>query len=147
MIIRKCNIEDMPAIISLVVELAVFEKEPHAVVATLDEYEEAFKSGLIDAFVADDDGVVVGMALYYSTFSTWKGRMLYLEDFVVNQHYRSAGIGQQLFDAFVNEGKIQNCRLVKWQVLDWNESAIRFYQKNKAELDTTWYNGIIRFVK
>ena len=79
------------------------------------------------------------------TFSTWKGRMMYLEDFVVNPEYRGQGIGQQLFDSFIAEAKAQDCNLVKWQVLDWNEPAVRFYERNKATIEKEWWNGKIVF--
>ena len=77
------------------------------------------------------------------TYSTWKGRMFYLEDFVVLEAYRRLGLGQMLFDAFLQEAKDQQCRLVKWQVLDWNEPALRFYRKNNAVIEKEWWNGKI----
>jgi ribosomal protein S18 acetylase RimI-like enzyme len=143
--IRKCTIEDMPAIYELVVELAVFEKEPEAVVSNISEYEKCYTDKLIDCFVAEMDGKVVGMALYYYVFSTWKGRSLYLEDFVVKADYRSHGIGQQLFDAIVDQAKKSGCRDMRWQVLDWNEQAIKFYEKNNSTFLKNWWNGRINF--
>ena len=86
-------------------------------------------------------GQVAGMALYYLTFSTWKGRMLYLEDFVVRQQWRGNGLGQALFDAFLARARELDCRLVKWQVLDWNVDAIRFYERQQALIEREWYNG------
>jgi ribosomal protein S18 acetylase RimI-like enzyme len=83
------------------------------------------------------------MALYYMTYSTWKGRMLYLEDFVVSAGFRRYGVGQRLFDAYLRRAKALECRLVKWQVLDWNEPAINFYRKNNAIIETEWWNGKI----
>jgi GNAT superfamily N-acetyltransferase len=139
--IRKCYREDLPQIYNLVKELAIFEKEPEAVVATIEEYYHNYDNGLIDVLVIEINNVVIGMALYYATFSTWKGRMLYLEDFIIKQEYRSAGYGQQLFDAFLDEAKRQGCRLVKWQVLDWNIDAIRFYERNGALIEKNWWNG------
>jgi len=87
------------------------------------------------------------MALYYMTYSTWKGRMLYLEDFVVQEAFRKAGIGQQLFDGFLQEANNKGCKLVKWQVLDWNVPAIKFYEKNKAIIEKEWWNGKILFIQ
>ena len=139
--IRKCRREDVPQMLGLVKELAVFEKEPDAVLATLPEYEQAYDSGLIDAYVAEIDNQIIGMVLYYPIFSTWNGRTLYLEDFVVKQEHRSGGVGQKLFDVFIEEAKRQGCRQVKWQVLDWNKDAIRFYERNGASIETTWWNG------
>ena len=85
------------------------------------------------------------MTLYYMTYSTWKGKMLYLEDFVVKADQRNKGIGQLLFDAFIEVAKAKKCRMVKWQVLDWNEPAIRFYEKNNATIETEWWTAKIIF--
>ena len=144
-IIRKATLKDIPAIYDLVVALAVYENEPDAVLATLEEYEENFQQGVFQASVAEVEGKVVGMALYYLTYSTWKGRMLYLEDFVVYEEYRRKGIGQLLFDATLATAKEMNCKLLKWQVLDWNEPALQFYRKNQAIIETEWWNGKIVF--
>jgi len=141
--IRKATLADIPTIHQLVVALAVYEKEPEAVTATLADYTQDFEAGIFQAHVAVMEGKVVGMALYYMTYSTWKGRMLYLEDFVVFEEYRRFGIGQLLFDAVLAEGKNQGCRLLKWQVLDWNEPALNFYKKNEATIETNWWTGKI----
>jgi GNAT superfamily N-acetyltransferase len=138
--IRFATEADMPFIHALVYELAVYEKEPEAVFTNPEEYLADFKAGRFECMVAEVEGKIVGMTLFYEAYSSWKGRMLYLDDFVVNDAYRSMGIGQQLFDAFVEEGRNRNCRLVKWQVLDWNEPAIRFYEKNKAIIERNWWN-------
>lgn len=139
--LRKIVRSDLFNIHSLVKELAIFEKEPDAVLATFEEYIQAFDDELIHAIVVEVNNEIIGMALYYPIFSTWNGRTLYLEDFVVKQEYRSHGYGQKLFDAFIAEAKSQGCRLVKWQVLDWNKDAIRFYEKNGATIEKTWWNG------
>ena len=139
-ILRKATIKDIPAIYSLVEALAIYEKEPEAVTATVEDYLIDFEAGIFQAHVATKEDKVIGMALYYMTYSTWKGRMLYLEDFVVFESYRRKGIGQLLFDAVLQEGKDRNCRLVKWQVLDWNDPAVRFYEKNKATIEKEWWN-------
>lgn len=144
-LIRKARIEDIPAIYDLVIALAIYEKEPDAVIATLEDYQENFQQGVFHASVAEIDGKVVGMALYYLTYSTWKGRMLYLEDFVVYKEYRRKGIGQLLFDATLAAAKEMDCKLLKWQVLDWNEPALKFYRKNQAIIETEWSNGKIVF--
>ncbi len=140
-IIRKAQISDLKDIYSLVKELAVYENEPDAVTATLEDYKSDFKNGVFESQVAQFDGKIVGMIIYYMTYSTWKGKMLYLEDFVVNQQYRNLGIGQYLFDAFLQEGHAKGARLVKWQVLDWNQPALAFYEKNKAIIEKNWWNG------
>lgn len=139
--IRKATLTDIPAIHDLVRELAVYEKAEEEFIASLDEYERDFQDNIFRCQVAEVDGQVVGMVLYYMTYSTWKGRMLYLEDFVVQEAFRQKGIGQQLFDAFLEDARREGCRLVKWQVLDWNEPAIRFYEKNKAIIEKEWWNG------
>jgi GNAT superfamily N-acetyltransferase len=104
----------------------------------LEEYNKQFEEQLFDILVAEHNSTIIGMALYYPTFSTWKGKMMYLEDFVVQEAFRKSGVGQLLFDAFLEEAKTQDCKLVKWQVLDWNEPAINFYKKNNATIEDEW---------
>lgn len=139
-IIRKATVNDIAAIHNLVVELAIYENEPKAVTATIDDYKVNFNQKVFDAIVAVDDGKIVGVCIFYLTWSTWKGRMIYLEDFVVTQTYRRKGIGQLLFDSFQEEAKKLNAVLVKWQVLDWNEPAIKFYEKNNSIIEKEWWN-------
>lgn len=138
--IRPATPADIPAIHALVYELAVFEKEPEAVFTTPEEYLEDFNNGLFESRVAELDGQVVGMTLFFMMYSSWKGKMLYLDDFVVNEAFRGLGVGQKLFEDFVEEGRRRGCRLVKWQVLDWNESAIKFYEKNGSIIEKNWWN-------
>ena len=145
MVIRKAIRSDLTGILGLVKELAIFEKEEDAVKARIDDYETAFDEGLISAHVAEKDGKIIGMALYYMTFSTWKGHMLYLEDFYVTEHHRSGGVGQKLFDAYLQEAKDRGCKMVKWEVLDWNDKAIKFYKRNGATIETQWWDGKIIF--
>jgi len=142
--IRKATNNDLSGILNLVKELATYEKEPEAVTATLKDYEDNFKN-IFEAHVAELDGKIIGTTIYYMTWSTWKGRMLYLEDFVVTEKHRRHGVGQLLFDAFMEEAKNQNVRLVKWQVLDWNEPAVNFYEKNQTIIEKDWWN-VKRFV-
>lgn len=141
--IQKATLSDLGDIHKMVYALAVFEKEPEAMVATMEEYEEAFKKGLFMSLLAKDNDKTVGMVLYCLTFSTWKGPMLYLEDFFVLPEYRSHGIGQMLFDSVIETAKNLGVRLVKWQVLDWNEQAVRFYSRNNAVIEKQWWNGKI----
>lgn len=143
-IIELCTRGELPQIISMVKELAVFEKEPDAVVTQLEDYESASEN-LIEILVAKSNDVIVGMALYYPAFSTWKGKMMYLEDLYVKTEYRNKGIGQQLFDSFIERAKYHRCKLVKWQVLDWNTNAVAFYEKNSAKIEKQWWNGKILF--
>lgn len=138
--IRSATEADMLAIHALMLELAVYEKSPESVQTTPEEYLEDFRNGLFESFVAEMDGKVVGMTLFFMAYSSWRGKMLYLDDFVVNEPYRRFGVGQKLFDTFLEEARTRGCRLAKWQVLDWNEPAIKFYEKNGAEIEEDWWN-------
>lgn len=142
-VIERAGREDLPAIHELVRELAIYERAEPEFIATLDDYYRDFDAGIFEAIVARIDQQVAGMALYYMTYSTWKGRMLYLEDFVVLKAYRGHGLGQQIFDAFLDRARELECRLVKWQVLDWNEPALKFYGKYEAIIEKEWWNGKI----
>jgi len=137
-LIRKANEADIPSIHSLVRELAEYERGLHKVTTTPESYLLDFRNRVFDAFVAEKGGEVVGMALYFLVFSTWRGKMLYLEDFVVRESERGSGIGKLLFEAFMEEAKRQEVSLVKWQVLDWNEPAINFYKKYDVDFDKEW---------
>jgi ribosomal protein S18 acetylase RimI-like enzyme len=139
-IIRTGEKADIPAVYNLVVELAVYEKEPDAVTATLEDYYNDFEEDIFKILVAEIDGEVTGMMIYYIAYSTWKGKMVYLEDFVINEQYRRHGIGQLLYDRLLIESKKMKAKLIKWQVIDWNEPAINFYKKNNAIIETEWYN-------
>ena len=141
--IRPATEADLPAVHALMFELAVYEKAPEAVAATPEEYSEDFRNGLFESHVAEMDGKIIGMTLFYMAYSSWKGKMLYLDDFVVTEESRRYGAGQLLFNAFMEEGRQRGCRLVKWQVLDWNEPALNFYRKNEAIIETEWWNAKI----
>ena len=142
--VRKGISSDLAALRALIVELAVFEKEPDAVEVTVTELEkDGFGTDKIfDFFVAEVDGVVQGIALHYFKYSTWKGKCLFLEDIVVSQKHRGAGIGKLLFDQVVKVAADHNCKRMEWQVLTWNAPAIGFYKsKYNADLDDEWLNG------
>lgn len=143
--VRKATKQDAEVILDHVVELAIYEKEPDAVTADQKDYEEGIESGLYQCLMAEDGDEVLGVAIYYPRFSTWKGKMMHLEDFVVRQAHRRKGIGKILFDAFLEDAKNQDCRLAIWQVLDWNEPAIKFYEKERAVIDKEWWNCKIYF--
>jgi GNAT superfamily N-acetyltransferase len=145
--IRQAKQDDIPAIHDLVRELAIYEKAEQEFIASQEEYRRDFADGVFQCQVAESDSQVVGMVLYYMTYSTWKGKMMYLEDFVVREAFRQKGIGQMLFDAFLAAAKKEGCRMVKWQVLDWNAPAIAFYEKNRAIIEKEWWNGKIFFEK
>jgi ribosomal protein S18 acetylase RimI-like enzyme len=139
-IVRNALREDLPFILQLVRELAEYEKEPDAVTATLDDYFQAFDIDLIHCTVAVKNEIIVGMTLSYKFFSTWKGMGLFLEDFYIKPEYRKLGLGQILYNHLLQEAKNLNAKLMKWQVLDWNEPAIKFYEKNHASFDKNWWN-------
>ncbi len=146
--IRPATIDDLPAIHTLVHELAVYENAPEQHTATIEEYKRDFEAGIFESHVAvDTDNTegeqIVGMIFYYMTYSTWRGRMLYLEDFVVTENYRKYGVGQILFETFLDVARQKDCFLTKWQVLDWNTPAVNFYEKNKAIIEKEWWNGKI----
>jgi GNAT superfamily N-acetyltransferase len=151
--IRPATLADMPAIHRLVHELAVYENAPEQHTATIETYGRDFELGIFEAQIAEDTahrtpsseegGRIVGMILYYMAYSTWRGRMLYLEDFVVTETYRQYGVGQMLFDRFIEVAKEKDCFLVKWQVLDWNTPAVNFYLKNQSIIEKEWWNGKI----
>jgi GNAT superfamily N-acetyltransferase len=141
--IRKGQAADLQAVHQLVYELAVYEKAAEEMVATLEDYQESFVSDAFHVLVAEEDSEIVGMALYYPAYSTWKGKMMYLEDFVVKEKCRGKGIGQLLFEAFLEDARHRNCTMVKWQVLDWNTPAVRFYEKMDAIIEKEWWNGKI----
>lgn len=146
--IRPATVDDLPAIHALVHELAVYENAPEQHTATIEEYKRDFEAGIFESHVAvDTDNTegdqIVGMIFYYMTYSTWRGRMLYLEDFVVTENYRKYGVGQLLFETFLDVARQKDCFLTKWQVLDWNTPAVNFYEKNKAVIEKEWWNGKI----
>ncbi|MCB9264541.1 MAG: GNAT family N-acetyltransferase [Lewinellaceae bacterium] len=141
--VRRGNRADLPAIHALVGELAMYERAEHEFTASVDDYRRDFDAGYFETLVVEAQGQIVGMALYYISYSTWKGRMLYLEDFVVRESSRGRGIGRALFDAFLEQARNKECRLVKWQVLDWNEPALNFYKKYNATIEKEWWNGKI----
>lgn len=144
--IRLGQADDLPAIHQLVGELAEYEKARDQFIATLEDYQSAFADQVFETLVAEKaGGEIIGMMLYYLTYSTWKGRMMYLEDFVVRKPYRRHGIGQRLFEAFMERSQDVGCTMVKWQVLDWNEPALQFYYKNEAIIEKEWWNGKIFF--
>ncbi len=145
MIIRKATIDDISGIFSLVKDLAAYENASDQVTIDEDYYKESFNNGLFESLVAEHDGEILGTCIYYRTFSTWKGKMLYLEDFVVKEEFRQAGIGQKLYNHLLQVAQSENYTMVKWQVLDWNEPAIKFYEKNNATIDKEWWNCKVIF--
>lgn len=131
----------MHAVLALIKELAVFEKEPEAVVVTVEDLErDGFgENPLFHTFVAEKhNGKIVGMALYYYRYSTWKGRTIHLEDLIVTEEMRGTGLGMMLYSEIITQGKRDNVRRIEWNVLDWNTPAIHFYEKSGARILTDW---------
>ncbi|MEE3036904.1 MAG: GNAT family N-acetyltransferase [Bacteroidota bacterium] len=141
--IRKGIFSDLPAVLGLIKELADFEKSLHEVTLSLEDLQQ-------DGFgkhphywflVAQHQSEIIGISFYFIRYSTWKGRFLFLEDFVVKEAYRNKGVGAMLFEETIRQAKILNVKGMIWQVLDWNQDAIRFYKKYKADISSEWYNG------
>ena len=141
--IRKAVKDDCQSMMQLIKELAVYEKAPEEVTVSFDHFVESGfgENPVWWAFVAELDEKVVGFALYYIRYSTWKGQRLYLEDILVNEPYRGNGIGKLLFDRLLEEVKEKKFSGMVWQVLDWNEPAINFYKKyTGVNFDNEWVN-------
>ena len=143
--IRKAQLDDMEAIHQLVYELAVYEKLPKEVTTSPQSYKEDFKNGWFESIIAEFEGSIVGTCIFYQTFSTWKGKMIYLEDFVVNNEFRGKGIGAELFEHLIDLCKKRKVALLKWQIIDWNEPALNFYRKYNFIEEKEWLNGKIIF--
>jgi len=141
--LRFAIAEDCPRILELIHELAVYEKAPEEVTVTLQEFIDAGfgETPVWKAFVAEDENQILGFALYYIRYSTWKGCRLYLEDFLVTENARGRGVGKLLFERVMKEAKDNNYNGMSWQVLDWNAPAINFYNKYAVQLETGWLNA------
>ena len=138
--IREANKKDMPQVLELIKELAVFEKEPDAVEVTISDLQKdgfgqhnAFK-----CFVAESENAIEGIALTFTRYSTWKGIVLHLEDLIVKQSMRGQGIGTILLDRVVKYGDQLGVKRISWEVLDWNENAISFYEQKGANVMRDW---------
>jgi GNAT superfamily N-acetyltransferase len=153
--IRKGTIKDMSAVLELIKELATFEKEPNAVVVNVTDLErDGFgESPLFYTFIAEQNNEIVGMALYYYRYSTWKGRTIHLEDLIVKEKMRGSGLGFELYSSVIAQGKNDGVRRIEWNVLDWNTPAIEFYEKSGAKVLKDWLvaqmdeNGINAFLE
>ena len=138
--IRKGTPEDMEAVLSLIQELADFENEPNAVVITVEDLiRDGFSSTpLFHVFVAEVENQIVGIALYYYRYSTWKGKTIHLEDLVVKENMRGSGVGYALYSEIIKQGKKDKVRRIEWNVLDWNTPAINFYKNSGAKILDDW---------
>ena len=138
--IRRAVVQDMPRVHELITELAIFEKEPDAVEITISDLEnDGFgPHPVFECFVAEIAGNVEGIALVYGRYSTWKGKILHLEDLVVSNKMRGSGLGTALLDEVVRYGHQLGVKRICWDVLDWNEPAIKFYEKKGADVKRDW---------
>lgn len=141
-VIRKGIKSDIPAVLSLIKELALYEKAPEEVTNTIEDMEgDGFGAQpVFRMLVAENEGKVVGMAIYFIKYSTWKGKGVYLDDIVVNESYRGKGIGKLLLDGVIRDCKTLGAKQLHWQVLDWNAPAIGFYKKYASSFDSEWIN-------
>lgn len=138
--IRSGQPKDMQSVLDLITELAVFEKEPNAVEVTVDDLlRDGFSENpKFKTFVAEENNVIIGMALFYERYSTWKGVSIHLEDLMVTQSKRGIGAGKALYTAVLNYAHKNNCKRVAWEVLDWNTNAIKFYENSGAKILKGW---------
>jgi GNAT superfamily N-acetyltransferase len=142
--IRKGKKEDLPAVFGLIQELAVYEKAADEVTNTLEKMEEdGFGHNPVYGFyvlIKNSTGTIIGTAIYYYRYSTWKGKRLYLEDYIVTESERGKGAGKLLFMKVMEKALEDSCTGMMWQVLDWNDPAINFYKKFNASIESGWYN-------
>jgi GNAT superfamily N-acetyltransferase len=139
-LIREARAADMPNVLNLIKELADFERESHAVeISVNDLVRDGFGANpRFQCFVAESEGTIVGMALVYMRYSTWKGPVVHLEDLIITQHMRGSGLGSALLTAVVKYGHQLGVKRICWEVLDWNEPAIAFYESKGAKVKRDW---------
>ena len=153
--IRQAEKNDMPQVLELIQELAIFEKEPDAVeISVADLEKNGFgKDPMFTCFIAETEGKIVGMALIYYRFSTWNGRIVHLEDLVVKESWRGKGVGSLLYTEVMKYAHRNNATRVQWEVIDWNEGAIKFYERSGAKVYKDWHvvkmnhNGLKKFIE
>ena len=147
MIIRPGKKSDIPQVFDLIKDLAEYEKALDKVSNTVEKLEEdGFgPNPVYELFVAEIENKIVGIALTYYRFSTWRGKVMYLEDLIVKEHMRRKGIGKKLFDMVLDHAKVTSCVGLSLQVLDWNDLGINFYKKYNMEFDDEWINCYLEF--
>ncbi len=146
MIIRKIVPKDVAAVMDLIRGLAEYEKDLASVKNTTERLTaDIFEHKHCDSLVAEVDGEIVGFSLYYISYSTWKGPCLYLEDLFVLPEFRSTGVGSKLFDSLVEKARNSGYARMDWQIINWNDPAIEFYERKGSVIDRDWLNGRIFF--
>ncbi len=146
-IFRQATENDMSQVFELIEELAKFEKMPSEVINSVEGLiEDGFgKNPLFGCLVAEFQHKIIGISVFYYRYSTWKRKRLYLEDIIVTENFRGKGVGKKLFELTIQEAKLQNCTGLQLQVLDWNKSAIQFYENYQLQIDKSWYNASLNF--
>jgi len=143
--IRPYTKKDLPDILEMIRELAIFEKAAEKLTNTVGQMEK--EMAFFECFIAEDDqGQVLGMALYYPVYYTWVGKSMYLDDLVVREIYRGNGIGTALLNKVIEQAKETGCKRLRWQVLEWNERAIQLYERYGCTLDGEWMNCDLSFI-
>jgi GNAT superfamily N-acetyltransferase len=142
-VIRRGEKKDLPQVLGLIRELALYERAPQEVTNTLEMMEEdGFgPRPIYGMFVAEQDGRLTGIAIYYTKYSTWKGKCIFLEDIIVTESCRGKGTGRKLFEEVIRVSRESKAARMEWQVLEWNTPAIEFYKRFEATLDPEWING------
>lgn len=145
--IRKGEVKDLPRVLELIKELAEYEKAPQEVENTVEEMiRDGFgENPVYHLLVAEVQGSIIGIAIYYMKYSTWKGKCIFLEDIIVTESERGKGTGARLFEEVIERARKMKVRRMEWQVLEWNEPALNFYRKYHANLDPEWINGKLTF--
>lgn len=146
MMIRQIEPKDVAAVMELIRGLAEYERDLASVKNTTERLTaDIFEHHYCDSLVVEVDEVIVGFALYYTSYSTWKGPCLYLEDLFVLPEFRAKGLGSKLFDQLVDLARVNGFARMDWQIINWNQPAIDFYERKNAVIDREWLNGRIFF--
>ncbi len=146
--VRNGTADDMKNVHTLVMQLAIFEKAPEEVITDVETLQKdgyGERDNFRTLIAEDENKQVIGICLYYIAYSSWKGRILFLDDIVIDEPYRSQGVGTLLMNALFNICKEEHIKQMRWQVLDWNEPAIKFYEKLGAFIDKDWYTCKMNF--
>lgn len=136
--IRKGIKSDLNAVYELIHELAVYENEPSEPSNPFLDFEQDFEENCFELLLAEQDKEIIGITLFHAAYSSWKGKTLYLDDFIIANKHRGKGIGKILFDNLIELGKKRKVKQIRWHVLDWNEPAIEFYKKYPCSFDAQW---------